>query len=211
MTRFLLIAPIVAVSMAIAGGALYAHKVVRPAQDVEAPPTPNPKLPDLADLAQTGPVADTEWSDLLPPNWAPARTFGDDVARLNDDDPRAMDALVKLREAWANAPAEPAMDGRRIRIGGYIVPLDSERGAVTEFLLVPYFGACIHAPPPPANQAIHVIPQHPVSGITMLEPVLVSGTLRLARDRSQASAAELTDAIGYAMRAQTVVPYEAKR
>ena len=37
------------------------------------------------------------------------------------------------------------------------MPLDGEREKTREFLLVPYFGACIHAPAPPANQVIHVV------------------------------------------------------
>ena len=68
---------------------------------------------------------------------------------LNDADPRAMKALEQLRNAWNNAPVVSSLNGSRIRIPGFIVPLENQRGQVTEFLLVPYFGACIHTPPPP--------------------------------------------------------------
>ena len=48
------------------------------------------------------------------------------------------------------------LDGKRVRIGGYVVPLDFEATNVKEFLLVPFVGACIHVPPPPPNQIIYV-------------------------------------------------------
>jgi hypothetical protein len=149
--------------LSCAGLYFYEHSYGEAAADEGAPgrSAAGPERADPADQASTGPFEDTEWAALAPRNWAPAKTFDDDVARLSDADPRAMDALVNLRAAWANAPAEAAMDGKPIRVGGYLVPLDSDDDAVTEFLLVPYFGACIHAPPP-ANQVIHVVPRHPV-------------------------------------------------
>ncbi len=48
------------------------------------------------------------------------------------------------------------IDGQRVKIAGYIVPLEDDVGQVTEFLLVPSPQACIHVPPPPANQMVHV-------------------------------------------------------
>ncbi len=48
------------------------------------------------------------------------------------------------------------LDGKHVRIGGYVVPLDFEATTVKEFLLVPFVGACIHVPPPPPNQIVYV-------------------------------------------------------
>jgi hypothetical protein len=157
--------------------------------------------------AAAGPVQEAEWFALQPRDWEPARTFNEDVERLNDNDPRAVEALAKLREAWANAPVEPAMDGARIRIGGFIIPLDSDYGAVTELLLVPYYGACIHAPPPPANQVIHIFLREPLRNLKMMDAVHVIGTLRLARNRSPDNVAGLIETVGYEMTAEAVVPY----
>jgi hypothetical protein len=53
--------------------------------------------------AAAGPVQEAEWFALQPRDWEPARTFNEDVERLNDNDPRAVEALARLREAWANA------------------------------------------------------------------------------------------------------------
>ena len=59
------------------------------------------------------------------------------------------------RRLQAGAGGLPAvvtdLDGKRVRIGGYVVPLDFEATSVKEFLLVPFVGACIHVPPSPAE------------------------------------------------------------
>ena len=47
-------------------------------------------------------------------------------------------------------------DGTIVRVPGYIIPLEDSDQAVSEFLLVPYPLACIHVPPPPPNQIVHV-------------------------------------------------------
>ncbi len=44
-----------------------------------------------------------------------------------------------------------------MRLPGFVVPLETDATEIAEFLLVPYFGACIHVPPPPANQTVHVL------------------------------------------------------
>jgi hypothetical protein len=48
------------------------------------------------------------------------------------------------------------LNGRIVRMPGYLLPLDVIGAKVTEFLLVPYIGACIHVPPPPPNQIVYV-------------------------------------------------------
>ncbi|MGR5134038.1 DUF3299 domain-containing protein [Vibrio alfacsensis] len=48
------------------------------------------------------------------------------------------------------------LNGSEVKIPGFVIPLEGDANTVTEFLLVPYFGACIHVPPPPPNQIIYV-------------------------------------------------------
>ncbi|MDF5538935.1 DUF3299 domain-containing protein, partial [Vibrio parahaemolyticus] len=48
------------------------------------------------------------------------------------------------------------LNGSQVKIPGFVIPLEGDADTVTEFLLVPYFGACIHVPPPPPNQIIYV-------------------------------------------------------
>lgn len=111
-----------------------------------------------AGAAAEGGFRTLTWDQLIPPDWHPEEAFKQlDFATLKDNDPRAMEALRKMREAWDKAPVVPAMSGQRVRIPGFLVKLEGDAHTVREFLLVPYFGACIHAPP--ANQVIHVIEQ----------------------------------------------------
>jgi uncharacterized protein len=143
------------------------------------------------------------WDDLLPADWNPlAALKGLDLAKLDDADPRADAALEKLRKAWDAAPGNPAMNGRNIRIPGFIVSLDGGPNEMREFLLVPYFGACIHVPPPPANQIIHVMPDKPVKGVKNMEAVWVNGKISLGiSDTTMGNSS-------YRMQAVSVTPYK---
>lgn len=149
-----------------------------------------------------GAYKETTWEALVPAGWDPMRELaGLDFNTLGDSDPRAIKALEKLRKEWDNAPVVAALNGNRIRIPGFVVPLDVQKRRVTEFLLVPYYGACIHTPPPPANQIIHIVPAKPLTNEQAMRPVWVSGTLETVRTETGMGAA------GYYMKADKVVPY----
>ena len=71
------------------------------------------------------------------------------------------------------------LDGQAIRIPGYIVPLNfSQSSEYDEFLLVPYFGACLHTPPPPPNQMVFVRAKPAAKVASIYEPVWLEGTLK---------------------------------
>jgi hypothetical protein len=159
---------------------------------------PQPKAP-----AAMQSYKEITWEGLVPKNWDPAQLMkGLDLNKLSDSDPRAMEALEKMRKAWSEAPVEPSLNGARIRIAGFLVPLDAQRGQVKEFLLVPYFGACIHTPPPPANQIIHAVAVKPLKEVQVMSAVWVSGTLETARSTS-----EFGDS-GYRLKADMLAPYQ---
>lgn len=143
------------------------------------------------------------WDDLVPKDWDPMKDFKKlDMSKLKDSDPRAQEALQQLRDAWNSAPTEPSMNGKSIRIPGFIVPLEESHHQITEFLLVPYFGGCIHVPPPPSNQIIHVFPPKPLKNLQMMDAVWVNGTLEsFPSDTNMGSA-------GYRMKAELVEPYK---
>ena len=123
---------------------------------------------------------DIKWEVLVPKGWDPSKDLKAlDLGKLQDNDPRAMEALDKIRQMWDNAPTDPALAGARVRLPGFAIPLENKGGKVSEFLLVPYFGACIHTPPPPANQIIHVVTKKPVTNLHSMDTVKVSGTLSL--------------------------------
>ena len=47
-------------------------------------------------------------------------------------------------------------DGQKVKVPGFVVPLEDDDEGLAEFLLVPSPQACIHVPPPPANQMLLV-------------------------------------------------------
>lgn len=151
-------------------------------------------------------VADLEWEDLMPKGWNPRQALeGIDLASLSDNDPRANALLDKLRRDMDKAPIVKSLDGRRVRIAGFVVTLERNDKGVREFLLVPYFGACIHTPPPPANQIVHVLPATAVPPDQAIFPVWVTGTLRTV------AAVTAEGATGYRIDNAQVEPYPWKR
>ena len=146
---------------------------------------------------------EVSWDDLLSEGWDPMKAIEDlNLDALSDEDPRAEAAAEKMRAMWSAAPSNPAINGRAIRIAGFVVPLEYGKQEITEFLLVPYFGACIHVPPPPANQIIHVIATRPYKTETYMDAVWVEGIIELAETET-----DMGDS-GYRLKAQTVVPFE---
>jgi len=92
------------------------------------------------------------------------------IAAANDD--RYQQALVSTR-------VKAEMNGQAIRIPGFIVPLEFDgEQIITEFFLVPFFGACIHVPPPPPNQIIYVKYPEGFKLEALYQPFWVSGVLK---------------------------------
>jgi hypothetical protein len=153
----------------------------------------------------TGGYQEIAWESLIPKDWDAMAPFkGLKLNKMEDDDPRAMEALWKAKKYWKNAPVDPKMDGAAIRIPGFVVSLEREGEALKEFLLVPYFGACIHVPPPPANQIIHVHSKQAVSNIRTMDAVWITGVLKVERSETMMGNA------GYSMTSVKVEPYTDK-
>jgi len=149
-----------------------------------------------------GSYREITWEDLVPKDWDPTKEFKQaNIGLMKDGDPRATEMLKRMREAWNNAPTNNELDGVAVRLPGYLVPLDESGNGIKEFLLVPYFGACIHTPPPPANQIILVQPQKPAKGYRSMDTVWISGTLKTLRSDSYMGAS------GYRMDSAIVEPY----
>ncbi len=135
-----------------------------------------------------GPVQSTtaapelKWEELIPKSWDPTKRYRNiSLEALRDNDPRAIQMLDEMRAVWDNAPVNVALDGKAAKLAGFVVPLDNTQEGIREFLLVPYFGACIHTPPPPANQIVRVVAASTVKGLHAMDTVYVSGTLKAAR------------------------------
>ncbi|MEP4198024.1 MAG: DUF3299 domain-containing protein [Aliishimia sp.] len=110
------------------------------------------------------------WDDLLPPGLPYSEIIGEGVIDpVNDTWNPIYDAnAIKLNED---------LNGAYIRMPGFIIPFDVSAKGVTNFMLVPYVGACIHTPPPPANQLVMVNTAQPWPGDKLWDPVWVTGQM----------------------------------
>ena len=155
-----------------------------------------------AAAAAAGTYKTITWEALVPANWDPFKEFRDlDLNAMQDGDPRATQMLKRMREVWDNAPVNRTLVGQAVRIPGFVVPLEDTKEGLKEFLLVPYFGACVHSPPPPSNQIIHVLPKSAVKGLHSMDAVWISGTLANTQTDSYMGAAS------WRVEAVSVAPY----
>lgn len=150
-------------------------------------------------------VRELTWHEMIPP----------DAQQPATGQPAPLHDLSQLADALASesgpaavqqspaAPVVKALDGQRVKLPGYIVPLSNDDdNRVQEFLLVPFFGACIHVPPPPSNQIVYVTSVSGVKLDDLYQPFWIEGALEV-----EASSSELAEA-GYRMAADKVYPYD---
>jgi hypothetical protein len=135
------------------------------------------------------------WDDLVPPGIPYAEVIGEGDLDEQTDTWRPIfdENGVKLNAA---------LDGQQIKMPGYITPLEITSDGMTEFLLVPYLGACIHVPPPPPNQLVFVNTQTPWPGDDIWDAIWIYGTLQ-----AQLQTTDLAK-IGYALTADKIEIYE---
>ncbi|MDX1303502.1 DUF3299 domain-containing protein [Photobacterium sp.] len=92
-------------------------------------------------------VLTLDWIDLIPEQ--ERNQFGQNqMPSLNHNG--------KASEQSRIGGVREELNGSEVKIPGFVIPLEGDDKMVTEFLLVPYFGACIHVPPPPPNQILYV-------------------------------------------------------
>jgi hypothetical protein len=155
------------------------------------------------------------------------RARGEKLSAIDVSDEEA--ALRKLEQAGIDADAllakgkevaerkrkqdqtlNAALNGQIVRLPGYLLPLEFTGKMVTEFLLVPWVGACIHTPPPPPNQIVHVKADQPVETHGMFVPVWVTGQIATGATKKSLYMVDGTADIdvGYSIRASLVEPYK---
>jgi hypothetical protein len=92
--------------------------------------------------------------------------------------------LKTLNSLQASSPARD-LNNKLVSVPGFMVPLEDDADQVTEFLLVPFAGACIHVPPPPPNQMIYVkLSRNQKAKMSFTEPIVVVGQLHVATVQS---------------------------
>lgn len=134
-----------------------------------------------------------EWENLVPQGQGVGSLFG--IFEHGEIAPRENDEAL-----YSEVVTD--YDGKTVRLPGYLVPLDLGLEGGKEFLLVPYFGACIHVPPPPPNQIVFLTTEEPYELEALFEPVMVTGTLEVV-----VMSTDLADA-GYAMSASKIEGYD---
>jgi hypothetical protein len=170
---------------------------VQPALSADAPP-PGASVP--------GQARTIGWEHLIPAGWDPYKDLKAlNLDTLKDNDPKAEEALKKMRTMWDNAPINPLILGQSVRLPGYVVPLEDLAAGIKEFLLVPYFGACVHSPPPPANQIVHVLLDKPAKNLRLMDMVWVNGPMSATKTDSHMGVAS------YRIDAKAVTPYQEKK
>lgn len=147
-------------------------------------------------LAAAEEVIDLEWRDLMLPGKDTLRQTLRGLGIIEHDEMSPMRS-----EQPPSSGVTTDFNGKIVRLPGYMVPLDTTGAGVTAFILVPYVGACIHVPPPPANQLVFVTTGTPYESSGLFEAVNVTGMFGTASTSTQ-----LAD-IGYALSAEKIEPF----
>jgi uncharacterized protein len=109
-----------------------------------------------------------------------------------------------------NQEVVPDLEGSLVRLPGYALPLRHVETGVKEFLLVPYVGACIHSPPPPANQMVFVRLDENYVVKNLYEPIWVTGQIhieQISRSLSYVDGESNVES-GYTMKGVRIEPYK---
>ncbi|GAB3027216.1 DUF3299 domain-containing protein [Bowmanella dokdonensis] len=133
---------------------------------------------------------DLYWEDMVPEDYQ------------LPEQPVAHEGSNNMVQMNLDAPVVQALDGQEVRIPGFVVPLEGDEDTLTEFLLVPYFGACIHVPPPPPNQIVHVKFADGAPVDNLFDAVWITGKLS-----TQGWTGDIAT-VGYTMQGIKVEPYE---
>ncbi|MEO1552723.1 MAG: DUF3299 domain-containing protein [Pseudomonadota bacterium] len=150
-------------------------------------------------------VREIGWEELMPEGEEErlAQLYQQQMAMLYSGGPvsegSAADQMIQI--GTFNTVKE--LNETKVRIPGYTVPFEYGANAeITEFLLVPYYGACLHAPPPPPNQTVFAMTEEPIKLRNLAQAVWIEGTMY-----TQTQESELADA-AYTIRVDKVETYE---
>lgn len=142
----------------------------------------------IVQLSYAEDVTELFWEDLVPQGF-------------NELAPQSTTHDSKMSQLQPEAPVVEIYNGQRVKIPGFIVPLEGTDQVTTEFLLVPFFGACIHVPPPPSNQIVYVKMAEGIPVDRLYDAVWVEGVFSTSRWAGDIAAA------GYSMKGEAVTPY----
>jgi uncharacterized protein len=137
-------------------------------------------------LANREPAREVDWLELMPKDEVEAMMAASAAAQLNVDH-------AQMGEQVGSFRAMPEFDKQRIKLAGYIVPVQTTAdGELSEFFLVPYFGACIHVPPPPPNQIVFARLDKPIPMTEIYDAFWITGTMKIERFQNDIAATAYT-------------------
>ncbi len=156
-----------------------------------------------------------DWLDLLPDEEREALMNPPAIDHLFEDLGIQQDSLLrndaaaqslgdeKFQSALISTNVRSELDQQDVRLPGFIVPLEyNDEQKVTEFFLVPYFGACIHVPPPPPNQIIYVSYPAGFELESIWDPFFIDGKLSTELTSNEVAIS------AYSIEAAAIVPYQ---
>ena len=156
-----------------------------------------------------------EWTDLMPaedleallnpPEFLSSIIDGSSEDQIESQIQTTLENAPETayEKALVSANIVPEYDSQNIRLPGFVVPLEfNEDFVVTEFFLVPYFGACLHTPPPPPNQIVFVQHSDGFTLESLEQPYWVSGLLT-----TQSEVNDMAHA-AYTLAASEITPYD---
>lgn len=133
-------------------------------------------------------VRELEWNELMPKDEAQAW-----INRQMGVDHSGAGPSSTVFQSFATVGT---LDGQQVRIPGFVVPVETTaEGLLSEFFLVPYFGACIHVPPPPANQIIYARLAKPIPMVNIWDAFWMEGTLNIEDVRNETADSAYTMAV----------------
>lgn len=144
-------------------------------------------------VINAAPPKEIFWEDLIPKGH---------VQIANPDSASHDGAEQNWVQPNLDAPIVKELDGQSVSLPGFVVPIEGDNETITEFLLVPYFGACIHVPPPSPNQIVHVKIKDGVPIDSLYDAITVTGIIKVETFKSELAQA------GYTMQAVGVAPFE---
>lgn len=142
---------------------------------------------------KAAPPKEIFWEDLIPKGH---------VQVSNQDAANHEGADQNWVQPDLNAPVVTSLNGQSVSLPGFVVPLEGDSETITEFLLVPYFGACIHVPPPPPNQIVHVKIKNGVPIDSLYDAITVTGIIKVETWKGELAQT------GYTMQAVGVAPFQ---
>ncbi|MDY1547587.1 DUF3299 domain-containing protein [Luteibacter sahnii] len=131
--------------------------------------------------------ASLDWSRMVPP---------EDIKTLENAPPVLHVGNQRMKQV-GTLHTVSALDNHKVKLSGYVVPLESDDdGKMIEFFFVPFYGACIHVPPPPPNMLIHVKLAHGIDTPSLYDPLTLKGVLHteVTQNAMAASAYGMSDA-----------------